>query len=452
MVNLFIFRRDLRIYDNTAFINAIRNSDKVACIFIFTPEQVDSNRFFSENAFQFMCESLLDLNQKLKNKLSFFYGDNISILNDIYDKTNNIKGIYYNKDYTPYAIERDQLIKQWCLHRDITLHEYEDYTLHPLDTIKSNKDEVYKIFTPFYKKAIKNHKVDKPKHMKNFIGRLITIDSKLSKEDVTKMYINNPHIIKHGKRNHGKVILKKIKNKSFKNYSVSRNYPINNTTILSPYIKFGLLSIREVFWTIIKTHDKNHGLIRELYWREFYAYIVYYNAKVLKGDTFNDDREPLWKNPIQFDKWCKGETGFPIVDAGMRQLNTIGWMHNRLRMIVANFLVKDMHIDWRLGERYFAQKLVDYDPCSNNGGWQWCAGTGADSQPYFRTFNPWLQTKRFDKECKYIKKWIPELRDVDNAIILSWESLNEQYDNVYIKPILCHTNQIRIFKKLFKTK
>ena len=398
-----------------------------------------------------MCESLLDLNEKLRNKMSFFYGDNISILNDIYDKTNNIKGIYYNKDYTPYAIERDELIKQWCLERGISLHEYEDYTLHPLNTIKSNNDDIYKVFTPFFNKASNNYKVNKPKHVRKLIDKLITINSKLSKEDVMKMYKNNPHIIKHGKRNHGKAILKRIKNHAFMDYNVLRDYPIMNTTILSPYIKFGLLSIREVYWTIVNTHNKNHGLMRELYWREFYAYIAYHNAKVLKGDTFNDDREPLWENPTNFDKWCKGETGFPIVDAGMRQLNTIGWMHNRLRMIVANFLVKDMHIDWRLGERYFAQKLIDYDPCSNNGGWQWCAGTGADSQPYFRTFNPWLQTKRFDKECKYIKKWIHELSDVNNDIILNWESLKEQ-NNVYIRPILCHKKQIKTFKEMFKTK
>ena len=191
-------------------------------------------------------------------------------------------------------------------------------------------------------------------------------------------------------------------------YHKHRDYPaLDSTTKLSAYIKFGCVSIREVYYN----YHKNRSLLRELIWREFYANIMYYFPHVI-GSNFKKKYDKIkWSNNKDwFDKWCKGQTGYALVDAGMNQLNTTGWMHNRVRMVVAMFLTKDLLIDWRWGEKYFATKLVDYDPASNNGGWQWSASTGTDAQPYFRIFNPEIQTKKYDKNYDYIKKWNPEYK------------------------------------------
>jgi deoxyribodipyrimidine photo-lyase len=241
--------------------------------------------------------------------------------------------------------------------------------------------------------------------------------------------------------------LKTIKNGEFINYDNERNDLKKETTHLSAYIKFGCVSIREVYYKILLKLGKSNGLINELIWRDFYMNITYYYPKILQGQiSIKKKNQPLkdkykiikWsKNNKFYKKWCNGETGFPIVDAAMTQLNTTGYMHNRCRMIVACFLCKDLLLDWRLGEKYFATKLVDYDPMSNSGGWQWSSSVGADSQPYFRIFNPWAQQIKFDPECKYIKKWLPILSECPVNHIHKWYEYHNNYD-VYCKPIVDH--------------
>ena len=455
MVKLFIFRRDLRIEDNYALDEALKTNDKILFVFIFTPEQVDKNSYFSNNAFQFMIESLKELKKDLNNDLFFFKGDNIDVIDSIYNKI-NFDGVYFNKDYTPYAIERDLKIKTWCNEKEITCNTFEDYSLHPLETIKKNDETPYQVFTPFYKKAIQLN-VNKPNKAKlskkSVYNQKIKNDYLISDDKIEKFYSKNPDIYHKGGRKRALQILNDIKTKNTqKKYDDNRNIPNEHTTMLSPYIKFGCVSIREVYHCILQEYNKYHTIIKELYWREFYAYLTYFNPRVLKGKNFKEDVEIKWikKHETNFKKWCNGETGYPIVDAGMRQMNTIGWMHNRVRMITASFLVKHLHIDWRLGEKYFATKLTDYDPCSNNGGWQWCASTGADAQPYFRIFNPWTQTKKHDKNCKYIKKWIPNLKKIDTKKILAWDKLSET-ESFYIKPIVDHKEATTYTKEiLFK--
>jgi deoxyribodipyrimidine photo-lyase len=227
---------------------------------------------------------------------------------------------------------------------------------------------------------------------------------------------------------------------SLSDYEVQRDYPAQDfTSHLSAHNKFGTVSIREVYHRIRKLFGASHTLISELYWRDFFTHIVYHFPHVM-GGAFHEKYNGLkWANREDFFKaWCEGRTGFPIVDAGMRELNTTGHMHNRVRMVVSSFLVKDLHIDWRWGERYFAQQLTDYDPAVNNGNWQWAASTGCDAQPYFRIFNPWKQQQRYDLDCEYIKKWIPALRSLPPKDIHDLEKQRERKPGSYPEPIVNH--------------
>ena len=223
------------------------------------------------------------------------------------------------------------------------------------------------------------------------------------------------------------------------------------TSELSAYIKFGCVSIREVY----KTFKTKHDFIRQLFWRDFYANILYSFPHVL-GSTMKSKYNKIhWHhNSNWFKKWCDGETGYPVVDAGMRQLLQTGYMHNRARLITASFLVKTLLVDWRIGEHYFASQLIDYDPASNNGNWQWISGGGADSQPYFRIFNPWEQAKKHDPDCEYITKWVPELSSVPNKSILNWNTEYLNYPKVYTEPIINYSEQkiktLKMYNNIYK--
>jgi deoxyribodipyrimidine photolyase len=536
MYVLFIFRRDLRIRDNLALNKAIEysrdNGCKLILAFSFTKEQVTDNTYFSQNSFQFMIESLSDLNEKLNNKMSFFED------RYFYKDLKDIKAIAFNSDYTPYARERDVEIENYCKRNNVTILKAEDYTLHPIDSIKTLDGNTYKVFTPFYKMCMNTQTVDKPKSLNIYKNTLVNMGT-LDKLD--KYCDNfNKHLNVSGGRDKALSILNFIKKGVYDNYTDKRNDPShpNSTTQLSAYLKFGNVSIREAYYAIKTRYGKHTDLIKQLYWKEFYANITYHYSRVLSGMSTNngsgmstnngsgmstnngsgmstnngsgmstngsgmstngsgmstngsgmstngsgmstnDDNNTnsnwtfvegyndiKWKlneeynkneknkdvSLEQFNKWCKGETGFPLVDAGMRQMNKTGFMHNRLRMVTASFLIKDLHIDWRMGEQYFATQLVDYDPASNNGGWQWVAGTGTDASPYFRIFNPWTQIKRFDKECKYIKKWIPELEPVKPTHITKWFDKHKKYPEVeYPRPMVNHDIQKKLVVKLYQ--
>lgn len=405
-MNIFIFRRDLRTQDNLALNKLIESTNKhITPIFIFNPDQIyeTNNPYYSNNAVQFMIECLKELEQQIH--INYFEGKDINIL-EMLRKKYDIQNIAFNKDYSPFAIKRDSAIQEWCDQHKINLITAEDYTLFPIGSITNNANKPYQVFTPFYKTTLK-HTPTKPTTIKlpSSTNNIINIVHNFNKD---RYYKPNPNISVHGGRSNALLRLKKI----VKNYSRDRDYPaLDSTTKLSAYIKFGCISIREVYHHYAK--QKNKALLRELIWREFYANILYHFPRVL-GTSFKQKYDKIkWSNNKQwFQKWCNGETGFPLVDAGMRQLNETGWMHNRVRMVVAMFLTKDLLIDWRWGEKYFASKLVDYDPASNNGGWQWSASTGTDAQPYFRIFSPELQLKKYDKNLEYIKRWNPHYKDI----------------------------------------
>jgi deoxyribodipyrimidine photo-lyase len=443
MKTLFIFRRDLRLYDNTS-LNLVKNkypNSEILPIFIFNKKQIDENenKYYSKNAAQFLFECLEEL-----DFINYYYTDNeINILDELYKKY-KFDVISYNKDYTPYAKKRDDEINVWANSKKIEIIASEDYTLHNMGEITKDDKKPYLKFTPFYKKSI----LKKPRSLfTNKTFNFIKDDKSLLSLDFIRPK-SNKFILVNGGRKNALIILQQLKNGKFNNYDNERDYPyLDKTTKLSAYIKFGCLSIREIYYTLPITH----GIVRELYWHDFYAIITYYFPYVLKGESFIKKYNNIkWNNNNDlFEKWKNGFTGFPLIDAAMRQLKICGWMHNRCRMIVASFLVKNLFIDWRKGEEHFAKSLVDYDPSSNNGGWQWCASTGTDSQPYFRIFSPTLQMKKFDNNCDYIKKWIPELKDVSNKIILNWET--KQYPNInYPKPIINTKETSKIFIKTFK--
>lgn len=438
---LFIFRRDLRIIDNNG-LNFLSNiCENIYPIFIFTHEQVgSSNKYKSENAVQFMIESLENLSGEIiKNggSLYTFYGNNNKIIKECIEKL-KIDVIVFNFDITPYSRERDISIIEMCNKMQIPVNLVHDYYLQDIGTIKNGSGNFYVKFTPFYQACLKK-KVSQPHSQKkinfsksNNIPKQISLKNALNK--FTK--INNDILSNGGRENALKVL--NIAVNTQQNYQKTRDDLSKQTTQLSPYIKFGCLSIREIYYALKNKKE----IIRQLYWRDFYANVLYAYPKNIGHSMKPNYNKIKWHhNSNWFNKWCNGETGFPIVDAGMRQLNKTGYMHNRVRLIVSSFLTKTLLIDWRYGEKYFANKLVDYDPASNNGNWQWTASTGVDSQPYFRIFNPWRQTETLDKDCIYIKTWIPELKDVSTNIILKWyEKWQVNKDIDYIKPI-CNYNE-----------
>lgn len=453
MTALFIFRRDLRLQDNTALHEAISKEKEIVPVFIFTPEQLEKNPFKSNNCVQFMisCLELLDKNLKKEgSRLFYFYGDVIECLEDIL-KELDINSIYLNQDYTPYSIKRDERIENFCKKNKIDFNSYEDVLLHPISSIKSADGNIFQKFTPYFNKASKI-KVDKPIEydIKNLVKKNFELKSEF-KENIHQFYKKNNDIAFLADEN----ILDGLK--SFKDYNKNRNELTYETTHLSAYIKFGQVSIREVYQEFSKIGSGGSDLIKQLYWRDFYYNLAYEYDYIFdkKGNLKKKYDNIDWEdNDEYFKKWCKGETGFPVVDAAMRQLNTTGYMHNRGRLITSVFLIKVLLNNWKRGEKYFAQHLIDYDPSVNTGNWGWSSGSGADSQPYYRIFNPWDQSKKHDPDCEYIKYWIPELKNVDIDDIHNWDKYYKDYPDVqYPEPIVDYKKQkskaINMYKKIF---
>lgn len=485
--HIFIFRRDLRIQDNLALHALVKtlntDTDVLLPLFIFNSKQIDKkhNKYFNKNSVEFLIQSLESLNNDLNRQLLYVHSNknDIDVLNDIKHKletkrtSNKLASVNYNIDYTPFAIKRDEQIKSWCESNGIRLTTQEDYTLVPINSVLTNNGTFFSVFTPFYKKFLTlSHTVPDVSEVshKQLISMLYktlpNIQGAKNSTKITDYYFNKPNdkLFVTGGREQALTILTKIREGHFAQYDKERDYPSlkDKTTKLSAYLKFGCISIREVYHALRKAYGLQHGLIRELVWKEFYACIAFNKPRVLSGQlTAKNTNLPFkekydkvkWSfNNEWFIRWCKGETGFPLVDAAMRQMNATGWMHNRCRMVVASFLVKDMLMDWTLGEQYFAKQLVDYDPASNNGGWQFSSSTGVDAQPYFRIFNPFSQSLRFDADCQYIKKWIPELQGIDNKSIHTWDISYEKHKNStsYPKPMLVHKEQSKKAIALFK--
>jgi len=455
---LFIFRRDLRTFDNTGFIEACSQCNTIYVCFIFTPEQVGGNNpYRSDCAIQFMIESLESLNGDLGNKLMFFYGENTSVLKSLIPAL-KVNAVFFNRDYSPYAVKRDEEIDELCAKMDVECTHFADYYLYEPGSIHNGTGGFYKKFTPFYNHVLHRpvEKIRKTPPMDIVHAYTGVLAHKLSWKEVIARFYKNDSNSERMVRGGRELALKRLKDglKSQGEYDETRDFLKNDTTGLSAYIKFGNISIREVYYTFLKKYGLNFGLIRELIWREFFAHVLYNFPEVLRDSYQPKFRNIHWrKSSADFKKWCDGQTGFPVVDACMRQLNATGYMHNRGRMIVANFLVKTLLLDWHLGETYFAQKLTDYDPASNNGNWQGISGTGVDMKPYYRDMNPWIQSIKFDHRAEFIKRWVPELAEVDAGDIHRWHTScdYEKYHGIkYPRPIVDYDAQKQAMLQMYK--
>lgn len=464
---IFIFRRDFRMYDNTAFIqccnDAKENNETILPLFIYNNDQIEptKNKYFSNNSMQFIVESLDNLSKQLQGNL---YKMHISSTKDEVKALQKLqpKRVYFNKDLTVFAHWRDKRLQD-----TFSCVVCEDYTLFKRDNedTKTNEGTAYLIVSGLYKKHQYLHKyINRPKQTPSnipFIKKGSVSLPSLLKKDEKSFYTYNPQIKVHGGRDKGLDILKKICDGKFDNYTKARDYIAwDDTTHLSAYVKYGCISIREFYYAAYDHFGIDSDMIRELYFREFYTDICYYYPRCLKGQLPSESEnkpldttyQPSWDTKQSYiDAWDKGRTGFPLIDAGMRELNTTGYMHNRVRMNVASIFCKNMYLDWRIGERLFAQKLVDYDVMVNNQSWLWSCGQGSDSM-FYRIFSPYAQMKRFDPKGEYIYKWVPELHEVSISDLKDWENskVRKKYSNInYPEPIIDHKKKAEQAKERF---
>jgi len=450
---LFIFRRDLRIDDNTGLMAAHEGAKTVIPCFIVDPAQATKhNRYKSDNALQFMFESLIDLSKQFEKRggqLYLFYGKPQTVVQSIIKQT-KAEAIFVNRDYTPYSQQRDKQLASICTKNKIDWCVFADTLLHEPEVVTKKDGSPYTIFTPFFKRArtIAIRPVQPKIKKTNWFTQQLKGQQK---QMLFKKLLptTNKSLWIHGGRTKALRQLKELKRHT--GYAKEHDFPAYATTNLSAHLKFGTCSVREVYAAIANNLGLWHPLVRQLYWRDFFTHIAYHFPAIF-GKPFHVKYQKLtWQNKAAwFKAWCNGTTGFPLVDAGMRQLNTTGFMHNRVRMVVASFLTKDLHIDWQWGERYFAQKLVDYDPSVNNGNWQWSASTGCDAQPYFRIFNPWIQQKRFDPQCTYIKQWVPELKKLTAKQIHAWPKTAKTLKIGYPNPLIDHAKEAAVALKLYR--
>ncbi len=393
-ISIFWYRRDLRLEDNTGLFEALNENENVLPIFIFDDSILDELPE-DDARVNFIYESLSKINKQLNNhhaSLQIFKGQ----IDDIWEKlvtTYDIQKVYSNKDYEPYAIKRDQKIKEFLNSKGIEMKTFKDQVIFEEDEIVKADGKPYTVFTPYKRKWLE-------KFTKVNLNLIANFDN------FYKKTIDFPTLNQLGLKNSPL----KVKNYSLKNvstYSETRNFPnLDSTSYLSPHLRFGTISVRQI---ITELKNKSEIFLSELIWREFFMQIIFHFPHVVTKNFRPKYDGIKWiNNKGDYDNWCQGKTGYPLVDAGMRQLNETGYMHNRVRMVTAGFLCKHLLIDWRYGEAYFAKKLLDYELSSNNGNWQWAAGTGCDAAPYFRIFNPIEQLKKFDKTLTYTKKWVKD--------------------------------------------
>lgn len=399
-LSIFWFRRDLRLHDNTALFQALSSGKPVLPIFIFDQHILDQLEDKEDKRVQFIYEALVALQKdlkKYKSSILILQGYPEKIFADLIQEY-KVHSVFANHDYEPYAINRDRQIKKILEKAGIEFLTYKDQVIFEQDEIVKDDGGMYTVYTPYSKKWLKAFSANSTNAFKS--------ESKLDALFTHKSQM--PAL-----KNIGFVptqysfLQPRIDKQLMHHYHQTRDYPaIEGTTQLGIHLRFGTVSIREL---VKKASELNEVFLKELIWREFFMQLLWHRPELVNKSCKPDYENIKWRNnEKEFDLWCKGETGYPIVDAGMRQLNETGFMHNRVRMITASFLVKHLLIDWRWGEAYFAKKLLDYELASNNGNWQWVAGCGCDAAPYFRIFNPAAQTKRFDKQEKYIQQWVPE--------------------------------------------
>lgn len=406
-VNIFWFRRDLRLDDNLGFYEALKGKHPVLPIFIFDSEILE-NLPKDDARVSFIHQTLQNMRQSLQDdhesSIAIYHGKPKDIYKQLIEAY-DVNAVFTNRDYEPYARERDKEIEELLINHDIEFKSFKDQVIFEKDEVVKNDGDPYKVYTPY---------------MRTWKEKFKSIDLEIY---YTNSYLNN--VIEHSrlpnlslsdigfKKSKQEITDYEVTPTLIQQYESTRNYPAKDATSrLGPHLRFGTVSIRKMIKKAIA--EKNEIFWQELIWREFFMQILWHYPHT-KDKAFKPkyDRIEWRNNEKEFKKWCDGQTGYPLVDAGMRQLNQTGFMHNRVRMLVGSFLCKHLLIDWRWGEAYFAEKLHDYEMASNVGNWQWVAGSGVDAAPYFRIFNPTTQIDKFDKDRNYIKKYVPEFNSDD---------------------------------------
>ncbi|CAA9201407.1 cryptochrome/photolyase family protein [Flavobacterium collinsii] len=397
-VSFFWFRRDLRLEDNTGLFHALQSDFPVIPLFIFDDEILE-NLPKNDARVQFIFESLQKINEQLKaidSSILIKKGTTSKVWESLITEF-DIQHVFFNKDYEPFAILRDAAIQQLLAQHHITASSFKDHVIFEEKEITKADGLPYTIYTPYKNKWLEKY---------HLLGQAPEFDTKPWYGNFSKNQFTFPELAEIGFE---KSIIKVLPPdlSQISNYKETRDFPAeDSTSYLSPHLRFGTVSIRKlVNWA----NRKNQTFLSELIWREFFIQILFSFPNVVNHNFKSAYDGIQWRNNEEdFKRWCSGTTGYPMVDAGMRQLNETGYMHNRVRMVVASFLCKHLLINWQWGEAYFAEKLLDFELASNVGNWQWAAGTGCDAAPYFRVFNPEIQQKKFDEKGIYIRKWIPE--------------------------------------------
>ncbi|WP_447636787.1 cryptochrome/photolyase family protein [Flavobacterium microcysteis] len=426
-MNIFWFRRDLRLEDNRALFEAL-SEDRTLPIFIFD-KNILSELPKNDSRVTYISELLENIQATLKQNhksLAVFYDDPLEVFKKLISENAEITAVYTNHDYEPYAQKRDAEIGTFLKSKDIAFRTFKDQVIFEKEEVIKEDGKPYVVFTPYSRKW-KEH----------FNERLT--ESYASEKKLDQIVQHSYPFLSLKEIGFEKSKIKvddyDVSGTLIEKYAETRDFPgLDGTSHLSPHLRFGAVSIRKIVKTAIKYRKET--FLNELIWREFFMQILWHFPNTVT-ESFRPKYDHIqWRNnEAEFQNWCEGTTGYPIVDAGMRQLNTTGTMHNRVRMIVASFLCKHLLIDWRWGEAYFAEKLLDYEQSSNIGNWQWAAGSGVDAAPYFRIFNPSEQVKKFDTDFKYIRKWVPEFEQLDYMPIIDHKEARERCLEVYKKAV-----------------
>lgn len=416
-ISVFWFRRDLRFDDNCALFHALSSKYHVLPIFIFD-ETILKELQKDDPRVNFIYNTLKNINNELAKFNASLYikkGNPDEIWEAIF-KEFNVKNVFFNKDYEPYAKQRDEKIKQFCKQKNSNCFTYKDQVIFEESEIVKADGLPYSVYTPYKNKWLEKYNADMP----------IEYKSESLKDNFFKSNFEFPSLETIGFVESTIKVLPS-NSKCIKKYQEIRDIPSIETSKASVFLRFGTISVRKL---VDYAHKTNQIYLSELIWREFFMQILFHYPRVVNENFKSKYNFIPWRNnQAEFKLWCEGKTGYPIVDAGMRQLNKTGYMHNRVRMITASFLCKHLLIDWRWGEAYFAEKLLDFELSSNNGNWQWVAGTGCDSAPYFRVFNPITQQQKFDPDFKFIKKWIPDFNRSAIPLIVEHEFARKRYIN-----------------------
>ena len=429
-INLFWFRRDLRLEDNAGLYHALKSGRPVLPVFIFDKNILDDLEDKKDARVEFIHLEISRLANELKalgSSLLVKYGYPDAVWKELL-QAYDIENVFTNHDYEPYAKERDTAVQTLLENRGISFHTFKDHVIFEKNEITKSDGLPYVVYTPFMKAWKEKFKTSKLEHFpsENLLQNFIQ-NTNLPNVSLSEMGFETSH---------QKVQAYKVNPQLIQNYEATRNFPAQDATSkLGPHLRFGTVSVRKMVAKAIA--ETNEIFWQELIWREFFMQILWHFPEtVTKSFKPQYDRIEWRNNETEFQLWCEGKTGYPLVDAGIRELNTTGFMHNRVRMLVGSFLCKHLLIDWRWGEAYFAEKLHDYEMASNIGNWQWVAGCGVDAAPYFRIFNPTTQIEKFDKDLKYILKWVPEFQELTYAMpIVEHKMARERCLMVYKKAL-----------------